>query len=192
MVFNSTAAAPRTQRLPAIALSALTHHKAVYVSQAAEPERGAGPMAPTATPVPTGDRVSVGVSGYIDSIPAAYAQEAVLSGRGGITAAYTSWGQVMQASGGSVKMSLDEDEYNRVLHYMMDNGGYYCFCQVPACQAASKVPMHVTIDLLQKYHRSLKLRVGVYHLDPFWHTHRTRTPYRPLVEQWGKNSTLCA
>ena len=55
---------------------------------------------------------------------------------------------------------------------MTDNGGYYCFCQVQPCQAASKVPMHVTIDLLQKYHKSLNMHVGIYHLDPFWHTHR--------------------
>ena len=35
---------------------------------------------------------------------------------------------------------------------MMDNGGYYCFCNLyGGCGAAAKVPMHVTIDLLQKY-----------------------------------------
>ena len=35
---------------------------------------------------------------------------------------------------------------------MMDNGGYYCFCNLyGGCEAAAKVPMHVTIDLLQKY-----------------------------------------
>jgi len=155
-----------TGQLPAIALSPLTHHKAVYISQAVEPARGDGPMARTAVPVPTGDRVSVGVSGYIDSIPAAYEQEAVLSGRAGIAAAYASWGQIMQANGGSIKMNLVDDEYNRVVHYMMDNGGYYCFCQVAACEAAAKVPMHVTIDRLRAYHQSLKLRVGIYHLDP--------------------------
>ena len=175
-IFNGTAAATRgssTLQLPAITLSPMTHHKAVYVSQAAEPARDAGPMVPTDTPIPTGDRVSVGVSGYINSVPVKYEQESVLSGRVGIAHAYTSWGQVMQANGGSVKLSLEDDEYNRVLHYMMDNGGYYCYCQIPACQAASKVPMHITIDLLQKYHKSLKLHVGIYHLDPFWHTHRS-------------------
>jgi hypothetical protein len=72
----------------------------------------------------------------------------------------------MQANGGSIKMNLADDEYNRVVHYMMDNGGYYCFCQVAACEAAAKVPMHVTIDRLRAYHQSLKLRVGIYHLDP--------------------------
>jgi hypothetical protein len=175
-IFNqsSSAADPNTQQLPAITLSPLTHHKAVYVSQAVVPGRGEGPMQSTDTPIATGDRVSVGVSGYIDSIPVAYEQEAVLSSRGGIVAAYVNWGQVMQANGGSVKYSLDDDEYSRVLHYMMDNGGYYCYCNgFKPCQAAAKVPMHVTIDLLQKYHKSLGLRVGIYHLDPFWHTHRT-------------------
>ena len=132
----------------------------------------------TPGPVKTGDRVSVGVSGYISSIPKAYEQEAVLTGRPGIVSAYSSWGQVMQASGGSVKLSLEDDEYNRVVHCktaattcdlpqlvlkpalktpppgsdMMDNGGYYCFCNLyGGCEAAAKVPMHVTIDLLQKY-----------------------------------------
>ena len=57
------------------------------------------------------------------------------------------------------------------VHYMMDNGGYYCYCQVQPCQAASKVPMHVTISLLQESHKSLKLNVGIYHLDPFWFSH---------------------
>lgn len=113
---SSTPIDASTGQLPAIALSPLTHHKAVYISQAAEPARGDAPMARTAVPVPTGDRVSVGVSGYIDSIPSAFEQEAVLSGRAGIAAAYASWGQVMQANGGSVKMSLIDDEYNRVVH----------------------------------------------------------------------------
>ena len=88
--------------------------QAVYTSQAEEPGKGEGPMTPG--PVTTGDRVSVGVSGYISSIPKAYEQEAVLTGRPGIVSAYSSWGQVMQASGGSVKLSLEDDEYNRVVH----------------------------------------------------------------------------
>lgn len=58
---------------------------------------------------------------------------------------------------------------------MMDNGGYYCFCQVAPCEAAAKVPMHVTIDRLRAYHKSVKLKVGIYHLDPVClndtHTH---------------------
>ena len=40
-----------------------------------------------------------------------------------------------------------------------------CFCQVQPCQAAAKVLMHVTIEPLQQYHKSLKLRVGIYHLS---------------------------
>ena len=181
-IFNNTAQHPRTQQLSSIVLSPLTHQKAVYLSQAREPLRGAGPMATTAVPTPTGDRVSVGISGYIDTIPHSYEQEAVLSGRQGISAAYTIWGQVMQANGGSVKLSLEDDEYNsqarppismssvasrhiytpillatdtriRILHScgigtLYDGQrGYYCFCQVQPCQAASKVPMHVTINL---------------------------------------------
>ena len=103
LVFNSTAPRARTGQLPTITLSPLTHHKAVFTSQAQEPQRGAGPFPPG--PVNISDRVSVGVSvsrptlaeawaaflrsshqiqrgqGYIDSIPAGYEQEAVLAGR---------------------------------------------------------------------------------------------------------------
>ena len=112
VVFNETAPHPTTQQVPSLVLSPLTHHKAVYLSQAAEPGRGDGPMPPTDVPIPTGDRVSVGVSGYIDTVPIAYEQEAVLCGRQGISASYISWGQVMQANGGSVKLSLEDDEYS--------------------------------------------------------------------------------
>eukprot|EP01052_Picozoa_sp_SAG31_P012126 SAG31_NODE_701_length_12730_cov_3.008709_1_plen_646_part_00 len=31
--------------------------------------------------------------------------------------------------------------------------------------------MHTSIDALQHYHKSLGLEVGLYHLDPFWHSH---------------------
>jgi hypothetical protein len=79
----------------------------------------------------------------------------------------------MQANGGSVKLSLEDDEYSRVLHYMTDNGGYYCFCNVflNCLPDRTTVPMHVTISELQRYHRFLNLTIGLYHLDPFWHSH---------------------
>ena len=60
LVFNSTAPRARTGQLPAITLSPLTHHKAVFTSQAQEPKRGAGPF--PRGQVNISDRVSVGVS----------------------------------------------------------------------------------------------------------------------------------
>eukprot|EP01052_Picozoa_sp_SAG31_P012127 SAG31_NODE_701_length_12730_cov_3.008709_2_plen_306_part_00 len=128
VIFNSNMPHPRTQQLPAVTLSPLTHHKAVFTSQAQEPERGAGAFLPGL--VNASDRVAVGVSGYIDSIPVGYEQEAVLAGRPGITDSYTAWGAVMQANGGSVKYSLEDDVYSRQLHYMTDNGGCSFTAQV--------------------------------------------------------------
>lgn len=118
-------------------------------------------------------RTSVGISGYIDTIPSGYEQAAVLVGRPGIAASYTSWGHVLQAAGGSIKLSLEDDEYNRVIHYMTDNGGYYCFCNVFNVCPDRRVPMHKIIAELKQYHLSLGLHIGLYHLDPFWHSHHS-------------------
>ena len=102
----------------------------------------------------------------------------MLVGRKGIAAAYYGWGQMMQANGGTRRLTLDDDEYNRQLHYMTDNGAYYCFCNRFNSNKdpndPSKhydVPMHITMKALQRYHKELGLKVGLYHLDPFWHSH---------------------
>ena len=31
--------------------------------------------------------------------------------------------------------------------------------------------MYKTVGALQAYHKALGLEVGLYHLDPFWHSH---------------------
>ena len=166
-------AANRTE--PAVVISPLTHHKAVFTTGA------------SSTPGAV-RRISVGISGYINHIPEGYEQQAVLVGRHGINAAYSAWGQALQAQGGAVRLSLEEDLYSRQLHYMTDNGAYYCFCNRFVSNKPWDVPMYKTIQALQHYHKQLGLDVGLYHLvsaalntldgfephyvqDPFWHSH---------------------
>jgi hypothetical protein len=71
VLFDDESPRAKTAQLPAITLSPLTHHKAVFTSQEAVPVRGAGPYSPQPPPFPginISDRVSVGVSGYINEV----------------------------------------------------------------------------------------------------------------------------
>jgi hypothetical protein len=111
----------------------------------------------------------------------------------------------MQAHGGTKRLSLDVDQYSRQVHYMTDNGAYYCFCNRFNSNKPWDVPMYQTVNALQRYHESLwptstpdtiasanasanasaapssfltsvspsppNNFVGLYHLDPFWHSH---------------------
>ena len=54
----------------------------------------------------------------------------MLVARRGIAAAWEGWGQAVQANGGSARFTLDADVYSRQVHYMTDNGAYYCFCNI--------------------------------------------------------------
>eukprot|EP01043_Picozoa_sp_COSAG02_P038845 COSAG02_NODE_3026_length_7517_cov_4.200593_4_plen_981_part_00 len=115
-------------------------------------------------------RIVAGVQGMITALPANFTLRFVLSGREGVNAAMAGWGKTMQLMHGTRKFSLEEDTLSRQIHYVNDNGANYCYCHWwPKCESAGDcVPMHVTLTQLKAYHRSIGLRVGHYHLDPFW------------------------
>ena len=69
-------------------------------------------------------------------------------------------------------MTLDVDQYSRQVHYMTDNGAYYCYCN-RFNDNHWREPMYQTVKELQHYHAKILGQdfVGLYHLDPFWHSH---------------------
>ena len=153
-----------------------------------------GPPGPPPGPPPAPGaprRIAVGISGYIGEVRPDFEMSAVLAGRKGIHAGWEGWGRTLQASGGTRRLALSSDLYSRQVHYMTDNGAYYCFCnrfnsnKGPDGKGHYDVPMYKTIAALQKYHAEIFPKlfadrrdpaaateyVGLYHLDPFWHSH---------------------
>lgn len=107
---NTTNGTGMTTDHPAsIVLSPLTHPKSVITSH-------------------RGGRIAVGVQGYVEELPPSFSHEAVLVGRVGISAAQMAWGTTVRAHANTTRLTLDTDLYNRKLHYMTDNGAYYCYC----------------------------------------------------------------
>ena len=122
-----------------------------------------------------GGRLVGGVQGMIASIPPGYEVSFLVSGKTGVNAAMVHWGATLQRAHATRKLSLAQDALSRQLHYENDNGANYCYCHwYPACKSspAGCVPMHETLEQLKRYHASLNLSVGHYHLDPFWWSHR--------------------
>jgi hypothetical protein len=111
--------------------------------------------------------LAAGVSGLVAELPAGFEQRVLLVGRGGIAAAISGWGAAMTANmPGGGRLTLEADVYSRATHYMTDNGAVYCYCN-----DVTGTPMHETVAALIAYHRSLGINPGLYHLDPFWHSH---------------------
>lgn len=140
---------------PAMVLSPLTHAKAMI-----------GSPGPKAAPT-----VSFGVQGYVEALPPSFDQAVLLVGRQGISAAQMAWGETLRRHAGTRRLTLDEDILNSKLHYLTDNGAYYCYCNTFGKTPDRRVPMHVTIKALKAYHKSLGLHLDLYHLDSgFWHS----------------------
>lgn len=74
---------------------------------------------------------SPGTSGRITSLPVNYKQSIILhAGYGGITSTLAEWGQILQRSRKSYKVS---DVTLETIGYQTDNGAYYCFCRERNC-----------------------------------------------------------
>jgi len=70
--------------------------------------------------------LSVGASGYLESLPAGFQTRVAIAVRRGLSAAYSAYGSAALRVAGSVpKMTLDADPLDRQLHYLTDNGAYY-------------------------------------------------------------------
>ena len=103
--------------------------------------------------------LSAGASGYLESLPAGFQTRVALVARRGLNAAYSAWGRSARLAAGQVpKLTLDADPLSRQLHYLTDNGAFYC------CYNCRE-PMHQTLAKLKDYHRSLGLNVSLYHQD---------------------------
>ena len=47
----------------------------------------------------------------------------------------------------------------------------YCYCNTYRSTPDRRIPMHITIKDLKAYHKSIGLRIDMYHLDSgFWHS----------------------
>ena len=152
---------------PVFVMAPTTQNKDIFLSQ---------PNATGSMP----RRVAAGVSGYVDSVPAGFIQRVVVVGRRGLASAFHGWGRTLRRAAGTERLTLDSDVYSRQVHYMTDNGAYYCFCNrynynkdPDDPTKRYDVPMYKTVSALQAYHAAIGLRVGMYHLDPFWHSHHT-------------------
>ena len=67
----------------------------------------------------------------------------------------------MRRHAGTHRLTLDEDILNSKIHYLMDNGAYYCYCNTFRSTPDRRVPMHITIKALKvrrhhNPHRSLR------------------------------------
>ena len=124
---------------PAMVLSPLTHAKAMIGSPGDK-------AAPT---------VSFGVQGYVEALPPSFDQAVLLVGRQGISAAQMAWGETLRRHAGTRRLTLDEDILNSKIHYLTDNGAYYCYCNTFPQTPDRRVPMHITIKALKAYHKKL-------------------------------------
>ena len=119
----------------------------------------------------SGGALAFGVNGYATSVPAGFSLSVSLAARGGANAAALAWGEAVRAQHQTARTTLDEDALSSRLGYMNDDGAYYCFCEYtdrhldgwPGRRPAGEI----LVDL-QAYHASLGLRIGTYHLDPYW------------------------
>jgi len=86
------------------------------------------------------------------------------------------YGSLLRAAFGTrgSKLSLADDELSRVLHYVTDGGSLLNYCDYwPGCvkSLGGCKPMAETLTEVSAYHKSIDLKVGVYHVDPFWFSH---------------------
>jgi hypothetical protein len=131
-------------------------------------------------------RVSFGIQGYVEELPASFSHATVLAGRQGVAATQLAWGETVRRHSGTTRLSLDQDPLNSKLIYLTDAGSRYCYCytfkleekatslrpgQPASCPTHGGCPMHTVIKALKAYHASIGLQIDMYHLDSgFWHS----------------------
>ena len=84
------------------------------------------------------DKITGGVQGMVASLPANYSLTFATLAQPGVTAALIAWGDYLQQSHLSARLSLADDILSRKLHYMTDGGSAlnYCdYCAPTACKA---------------------------------------------------------
>ena len=57
------------------------------------------------------------------------------------------WGETLRRHAGTHRLTLDEDVLNSKIHYLTDNGAYYCYCNTFRSTPDRRVPMHITIKV---------------------------------------------
>ena len=129
---------------------------------------------PAPSPQSSGDPgLSVGSSGYITMLPPGFQQRVMLTGRHGSSSAWDAFGSFTRALGKTQRLTLEDDILDRRVSYWTDNGAYYCYCGRQNCEGCpdQHTPMGEVLERLQIYHKSLGLKIEMYHLDSgFWHS----------------------
>ena len=155
VVFYSPSPSNSSEFGPAVALGLGNHFSSTGMSRTA-----AGALA-------------AGASGYLATIPRGWTVSVGMTARRGVNSAALAWGEAARAQHGTARLSLAEDKLSSRLGYVQDDGGYYCFCEYTDRHLNNRSgfrPAGQTMTALKQYHEKLGLKLGVYHVDPYWYS----------------------
>ena len=122
----------------------------------------------------------------VTELPPRYTLRFALVGAGdGVTSAMYAYGSLLRRAHGTArtKLPLAKDPLSRQLHYVTDGGSLLNYCDYyPQCESWHNrsqwpggpigcTPQSETLRAASAYHKSLKLNVSVYHVDPYWFSH---------------------
>ena len=155
-----------TDLQPALALSVANHFQSAILSRRAD---GA---------------VVAGVQGFISSVPKNWTLRVGLAPRRGVIAAMNGLGTALQSQHQTHRLTLDEDPLDKRLGFVQDDGSYYefehyvrlihnrswswSFASAEINRSGFRPAAAIMSDL-NKYHRSLNLDLGYYHIDGYWY-----------------------